>query len=347
MLYIKHISSVIPQRTFELNDTNSIVLSKNNQLQAIEPSYVGIPNAMLRRMGKAVRISVGAALPILQQEHELNGIIIGTANGGMEDSIKFMNQIIQYLEDMLAPGNFVQSTPNGIAAQIGLIQKNKNYNITHVHRGLAFENAVLDAAMQLKTNPEATFLLGATDEISTYNYTIDLLAGWYKQETVSNIQLYDSASSGSIAGEGAVMMIVDADPNNALFELRGIQFWQSNDEEECKRRIENFLNPFLNTNEAPELMISGENGDNRFTKFYEISEKLLPSSCAVCRFKHLSGEYPTAVSQAFTLASHIFSTQEIPGTTLKKQRDFDKLNNILIYNTYHGQQHSLIFLSHT
>ncbi len=87
------------------------------------------------------------------------------------------------------PANFVQSTSNAAAAQIALVTKNHNYNITHVHRGLAFENALMDAVMLLKENPDAGYLLGCTDEISAYNYNIDRLAGWFRDEPVLNTEL--------------------------------------------------------------------------------------------------------------------------------------------------------------
>src|SRR5690606_9142933 len=138
-------------------------------------------------------------------EPSIDGIIIGTANGGMEDCIKFLNQIIDYEEGMLTPGNFVQSTPNAIAAQMGLLGKNKGYNITHVHRGLAFENALLDAMMTIRENPGNNYLLRAVDEISAYRYNIDLLDGCFKKENITNADLYDTGSPGTIAGEGAAM----------------------------------------------------------------------------------------------------------------------------------------------
>ncbi len=75
-----------------------VLMSKNpetlrepieNQLKAIEPTYENIPPGMLRRMGKAVRMGVGVALPLVKQTDSIiDGIIIGTANGGMEDCIK-------------------------------------------------------------------------------------------------------------------------------------------------------------------------------------------------------------------------------------------------------------------
>src|SRR5271154_6915768 len=147
MFYIHHINCISPQKTFSDIDIENINAPVENKLLVVEPSYEGIPLGILRRMGKAVRIGVGAALQIVKQNPD--GIIIGTANGGMEDCIKFLNQIIDYNEGMLAPGNFVQSTTNAVASQLGLMSANKGYNITHVHRALAFENAMTDTQLML------------------------------------------------------------------------------------------------------------------------------------------------------------------------------------------------------
>ena len=158
MFYIHQTTCISPQQTFPDAGLDHLNGSVENKLKVVEPSYEGIPPGILRRMGKAVRIGVGAALSIINQKPD--GIIIGTANGGMEDCIKFLNQIIDYDEGMLTPGNFVQSTTNAIAGQLGLMSSNKGYNITHVHRALAFENAIIDADMLLKENPGCSYLLG-------------------------------------------------------------------------------------------------------------------------------------------------------------------------------------------
>ncbi|MBK7121884.1 MAG: hypothetical protein IPH68_03205 [Chitinophagaceae bacterium] len=70
----------------------------DNKMLAIEPAYEGIPPGVLRRMGKAIRMGVGAALPLIKQNENINGIIIGSANAGMDECVKFLNQIVQYEE---------------------------------------------------------------------------------------------------------------------------------------------------------------------------------------------------------------------------------------------------------
>lgn len=344
MLYIHHTSCISAQDTLK-GDLEILHESHENKLKAIEPVYEGIPPNILRRMGKAVKITVGAALPLLNKISRLDGIIIGTANGGMEDCIKFMNQIIEYNEGLLTPANFVQSTPNGLAAQLGLLKNNKGYNITHVHRGHSFENALIDAKLLLEECPQNQYLLGAADEISTYNFNVDFLGGWYKKETVSNKELYKTDSPASIAGEGAAMFIVSADKTNALAELKAIHTLHSKDQDYVISELSAFIKEHLN-DESPNVLITGENGDNRFTPFYEAAEKLVPEKTTVLRFKHMSGEYPTASGQAVWLATQILQGKPHPKHAVKKEGESKTAKNILIYTNYKGLQHTFILLSH-
>src|SRR4051794_27018158 len=107
MFYIHQTRCISPQQMFLNVNIELLNPSVENKLKVVEPAYEGIPFSILRRMGKAVRIGVGAAMPLIQNTPGLNGIVIGTANGGMEDCIKFLNQIIEYNEGTLTPTNFV------------------------------------------------------------------------------------------------------------------------------------------------------------------------------------------------------------------------------------------------
>jgi len=115
MFYIHQTSCISPQAGLDAPKP-----PEDNLLKAIEPSYEGIPGNVLRRMSKSVKMGIGATLSLLP--FTSGGILIGTGNGGMEDSVKFLKQIIDYDEGLLTPGPFVQSTANAIASQIGLLQ---------------------------------------------------------------------------------------------------------------------------------------------------------------------------------------------------------------------------------
>jgi beta-ketoacyl synthase-like protein len=343
MFYIHQATCISPQQTFSNINLEILNDVTDNKLKAVEPTYEGIPNGILRRMGKAVRMGIGTALPLISRKPD--GIIIGTSNGGMEDCIKFLNQIIDYDEGMLAPGNFVQSTTNAIAGQLGMMSSNKGYNITHVHRAFAFENAMIDAAMLLKENPANNYLLGGVDEISAYNYNIEYLGGWYKKEIISNKDLYVSNSIASIAGEGSAMFLVNNDKTNAVAELQAIHIFHTEDENEVSNQLKKFLEINLPGEEKLDLLIIGENGDNRLLKYYSICEALINDDVTITRFKHMVGEYPTSSAIAVWLACYIMLQQNIPHHMIKKSGEKNEFKKVLIYNNYKGLQHSFILLS--
>jgi beta-ketoacyl synthase-like protein len=344
MFYIHQAYCISPQKTFGDVDLETLNEPVNKKLLAVEPSYEGIPPGILRRMGKAVRMGVGAAMPIIKNNGPLNGIIIGTAKGGMEDCIKFLNQIVQYEEGMLAPGNFVQSTANAIAAQLGLLSNNKSYNTTHVHRGLAFENAAIDACMQLRQLPGSNYLFGGVDEISDFDYNIENLSGAYKKEDISNKQLYDMDSPGSIAGEGAAMFLVNDKKEKAIAKLEGIKIFQTEDEALVKNNLQHFIEKNIPPGENIDLLLSGENGDNTIKKFYSVCESLMSEDTAVARFKHMGGAVPTATSFGLWLCCHALQHKTLPSHMMKKPLSKPGIQNILLYNNYKGVQHSIMLI---
>jgi hypothetical protein len=336
-----HLSHCIyPQGGFEDLNKETIRLSHNNRLTALEPSYDGIPKGVLRRMGKAVRIGVGAALPLLSAK-QLDGIILGTANGGMEDCVRFFNQIMDYDEGNLTPTNFVQSTTNAIASQIGLMAGNKQYNSTHVHAGLAFENALIDSYLQQRNKPGSFHLVGGVDEISDYNYNIDLLGGWNKTDPIINTALFNANTAGSLAGEGAAMFITSNLAEGAESCIVALSTISTS----VIKEVEDWQNQFISdycTEYLPDLIISGENGDARELPYYDLLEGHL-KEVAIARYKHLSGEFPTANAIALWLANQVLKMQKVPLVMVKKGESLH-YNTVLIYNVYHQSQHSLILL---
>ncbi len=346
MFYIHKAACISPQQTFGEIDIEQPNPSLDNKLYSIEPKYPHFNGNALRRMSKSTRMGSGAALPLLADEAKPDGIIIGTQVSGMEENGKFLNQIIEYNEDMLTPGSFVQGTPNTISSQIALINNNKNYNLTHVHRGLAFENAVIDTAMLISENPGHTYLLGGVDEISANNYTLDTLGGWFKKEACQSNELYNSTTNGSLSGEGATMFTVSGSKTGALAKLTAITTIHSTDTVIVQERIKSFISQNLPNGEKIDLMLSGENGDARTLPFYLACETLLDNQVPVARFKHMCGEYPTASSFALWLASNFLGNGlNVPQHMLKKQGDLKVLKNILIYNTHKMGQHSCMLVS--
>ena len=345
MIYVHQIASVSPQKELLPASIDEVNESVNNVLKVVEPKYEGVPLSILRRMGKAVRMGVGAALPLIKSmEFPLNGIVIGTANGGMEDCIKFLNQVIEFEEGTLTPTNFVQSTPNAIAAQLSLLSANNGYNITHVNRGLAFENALLDVWMLLRENETHTYLLGGVEEISSYNYNIDYLADWFKKKETSNKEMFGSFTDGTLSGEGSAMFIVNNIPQSAIAQVSALQLMHTEEVKDIEEQLHLFLKKNLPHGESVEILLSGENGDMRPQHFFEAVENILSDS-TVARFKHLTGDFATVSALALHMACQLIETNTLPDYMIKIDRKKERFKNILIYNQHKGIQHSFILVS--
>jgi len=337
-IYIKSSVCISARNTFGETDLSEHSL-QTEKLMAREPVYSMIAPAVLRRMGKAVRMTCGAVSKLNLENHPVNGIIIGTANGGMEDCIRFLNQIVQYDEGTLTPTNFVQSTPNAIASTIGMNHQCRGYNITHVHRGNAFENALLDAFMYLVENKNSTLLLGGIDEISDYNYNIERLGGWYKNEIPVN-GLYESKTEGSIAGEGCAAFTVSNNSESALLEIVDVSTLHSTDVDEVLQQLKQFCDKHaLNLSET--MLVSGHNGDVRNETLHYAVESHFQQS-AIIRYKHFFGEFPTMSALALWLIGQAATNSGILPEHFYLRKSESKIKNYLICNHYKGYQHGFI-----
>ena len=289
MLYIHLSNCVSPQQTFGAVDLETLRPSMDNQLFVLEPTCPNIPPGLLRRMGKAVKISFrrSAALAGRPPRPLMESSWAPVTGDWNCFCIKFLDQIIQYDEGMLTPANFVQSTANAMASQISLLSHNHAYNTTHVHRGLAFEQALLDAMMLSAERPSKTFLLGGADEISSYNNHIETLAGSFKSETIANEALYACDSPGSLAGEGAAFFRVSGVPGPVA--VAALETLHTSDVPLVPRPTGGVPRSIYLA-QGPDLLLTGENGDNRLHALYASLETL--SGSGIARFKHMSEGTP-------------------------------------------------------
>ena len=347
-MYITDLKAISPQKTYneELLQGEKIT-HKSKVYSVIEPDYMDfIPKGLLRRMGKAVRMGVGAGLPLVKAHTDLDGIIIGTANGGLEDCIKFLNQIVEYNEGVLTPTNFVQSTPNAIAGQLALMGENRGYNSTYTNGGLAFENALLDALLLFQEGSVKKILLGGIEEISDYNYNIDSLANKYKDDIVNDIDLLSSKTIGTVCGEGASMFVLEKEAHTAFAQILDIEqatYPSKVDIAFCLNQI--LERNQLNIDDIDTVML-GYNGDINHNSWYDyVGNDLLPKSNTYS-FKNLIGDYRTSSAFATWISAHILngSKELLPFIQLREVHN-KEISRILIYNHFDGVRHGFILLS--
>lgn len=346
-MFIVDLLTISPQNTYSANEyLQKHITFQGNKLVAAEPNYQGvITSSQLRRMGKSLRMGIGCGLPLLQKHENIEGIIIGTSEGGLEGCISFLNQIVDYDEGTLTPTNFIQSTPNAVAGQLALITGNTNYNITHVNGGLSFENSLLDAEMLLEEKSSAKVLVGNVEEISEYNFNIDTTAGNYKKETIDSNDLIGSNTSGTVAGEGAAMFILSGSPKpNGAIEILSIETIS----EPTTLELENLCHAVLSkhnlTFDQIDGVIVGMNGDNRSDHWYDGLVKKHFQEQTIFTYKNLVGEYPTSSAFAVKMGVDLLSGMKY-SDEIVWQKGKSNFKNLLIYNHYKGKQHSFILLS--
>jgi len=322
---------------------------EKDYLTCIEPDYKEIINPnLIRRMGRVIKMGVAASMKCLKDINLENpdAIITGTSLGCIEDTEKFLHQIVINKEQFLPPTSFIQSTHNTIAGQIALLLKCNSYNYAYVHRNFSFENALLDALMMLQEQPANKILLGGVDEITKVSYTIMQRLGIYKSALGLTADVFKNRTEGSIAGEGSTFFVLSNQSENAFAAVNGVKiFFKPADNAETQKQINDFITKQGLTVADLDAVIMGYSGDsNSDTVYDKISEELFPQN-NILYYKNLCGEYFTSSAFAMWTAANILKHQTIPDAMKFRYLKDKPLKNILIYNQYKNSEHSLIHLS--
>lgn len=350
-MYIRATGNISPQKTFGHGPMDEApVVYNGNRLTAIEPDYKDIIDPkLIRRMSRIIRMGVAAAMECL---HEAaikvpDAIVTGTAYGCLEDTNSFLSKMVEFNEELLTPTAFIQSTHNTIGAQIGLMLQCNHYNNAFVHRGFSFESALLDGMMLINENEAGNVLVGAIDEIINSSHTILNRFGLYKQSNICNLDIYQSTSKGTIAGEGATFFLLAKEPSNTDYaKLEGLHtFYKPANVAEVEQQVNIFLQKHQVGISEIDLIITGKNGDAAGDKIYDALCATVFAGKQTINYKHLCGEYPTAAAFAVWLAAHILKFKKLPVIISQQLSSQKNIKKVLVYNHYMGIHHSLYLLS--
>ncbi|MCF8256455.1 MAG: beta-ketoacyl synthase chain length factor [Flavobacteriales bacterium] len=344
-MYIRDLRCISPQRTFDGEGlfAEGPIVHSGSQYWAEEPSYAGvIPNGLLRRMGKSVRLATGAAMPLLT-EHAVDGIIIGSTDGGMEDCHRFLNQIIEYNEGTLTPTTFVQGSPSAVAGGLALMAKNPGYNNTHANKGISFENGLMDAWLLMREGAAKRMMVGCVEEISPAQFRIETLAGFIKKDEVRADGLYLSKTPGAVNGEGAAMFVVQDVPEDAVAEIVDFDVISFPTMGDLLAKATQLLkrNGLAYSDVDGVMMgLSGDAGSDPV--YHSFADAVLPGAGRLS-FKNIFGESPSASAFATWYVAQLLSGREpVPMTVLRQA--VKPLRTILIHNHYQGKQHGFVLM---
>ncbi|MBO7477931.1 MAG: beta-ketoacyl synthase chain length factor [Salinivirgaceae bacterium] len=263
--------------------------------------------SLRRRMSRIVKMGVACGLKCAEElpSDSIDGIVTATGLGCLGDTEKFMESIVVNNERLLNPTPFIQSTFNTIGGQIALLRGIHSYNVTYVHRGLSFESALIDAAMQV-ADGKRNVLLGAVDEITASSADIQRRLGMTREYEL---------------GEGANFFVLNtATPDSHQTAILDIdtRSGKLTDSELTEWIVEMARRNGINANDL--CIVANCNTDTADSVANCLSLKIKPLPFKTC-------EYHTLSAQALDFA--------INNSTA---------NNTLIISDYQGINHSLILL---
>jgi hypothetical protein len=215
-----------------------------------------------------------------------------------------------------------------------------SYNQTYTHGAFSFESALLDGLLQLSESSNQNILVGSADEITHTSHTLVNRFGILKKENVNSLEIFNLKTKGGLLGEGSGWFVLSNQSKKEKIKVDAVAtFFQPANMESA---IRNFLSKNQTTN--VDFVLSGKSGDVKLDRGIAVTvNNVFPTSDSGV-FKHLCGEYFTSSSFALWLAHTILKNGNVPSAVLE-QGSMLSPQNILIYNRYLQDHHSLILVS--
>ena len=309
-----------------------------------------ITPAESRRMGKLLKRAVAVSLNTLAKGGCAmpDAIISGTGLGCVENTEKFLNALIDNNEECLPPTPFMQSTHNTISSQIALKLQCHGYNSTYSHLGTSFDSALLDAVLQFEMQQIETALVGGYDEITpAYFKMLDKL-GYWRKEDVTIAKLKKIGTSGAIAGDAAVSVLLSNNRNqNTLCQLVDIDIFTCKNLQELPNRCRTFLQKNHHEQQQIDAVMCGFSGDDANDSVYNtLIEQEFPDTPALW-YKHLFGESFCSSGYGIYAAATCLKMGQNPDILCYNlaSKNISKLSNILVINHFQKKDYSLTLLS--
>jgi 3-oxoacyl-(acyl-carrier-protein) synthase len=137
-----------------------------DDIEQLKDSRDMIPPMEARRMGKLLKAATMTSLRVLKEAgiEKPDAIITATSLGMIDNSEKFLNDLVENNETLLKPTLFMQSTHNTIGSSLAIRLGCHGYNITYAQGKDSLEWAKRDAVRLIKTGKANSVLVGLHDE---------------------------------------------------------------------------------------------------------------------------------------------------------------------------------------
>jgi 3-oxoacyl-[acyl-carrier-protein] synthase II len=348
--YINGVGIISPQRTFDNSEFLSNVKTYETTLTCITPDFKAyLSPVQLRRLSRMLRIGMTAATICLKDAGITvpDGIVTATGYGFLDETEKFLKELLERNEKQLTPTFFMQGTYNALAGLVALSVKCTGYNNTYVSKGFAFENALQDCLLQLTSNPNQNLLLGSYDESAAVQYTAGMREHQFKAEPSNSLDIFKNKTEGCIQGEGSAFFDLSGESSASTWcSVEGLQLiYRPESAEELTQTIKSFLSKHDVKKSDVDLVVSGMSGCKSKDLLLESLESLLFVDTPRTYFKHLCGEYCTATTFGMWLAASILKKQHVPEVVKASNGEFpNSIKTILLINHYFNRNYSVILL---
>jgi len=349
--FIQGLGMISPQKTYD----NALFLDEistydRNVLTCVVPDFKAYINPIqLRRLSRMLRIGLAAATICRRDagiEHP-DGIITATGYGFLDETEKFLREMLELKEKQLTPTHFMQGTYNALAGLEAVTIKCMGYNNTYVSKGFAFENALQDAMLRLEENPELHYLVGSYDEAAAVQFIASIRESHFKAESISNLELFNTNTKGTIQGEAAAFFdLTGSRTDNTWCRLVDVEMSYRPDSTEG---LATALRSFLDKNEISlddvDVWANGITGDAMRDVLLKDLETSTLKDIPQVRYKHLCGDYCTATSFALWLGASMLKKQTIPAIVKASAFETPKeINTVLSVGHYMNRNYAFMLM---
>jgi 3-oxoacyl-(acyl-carrier-protein) synthase len=321
-IYINSVKQISVQKPLVDEWFDAPIAYNEQYVRAIEPDYKQFftPNET-RRYGKILKRALLVSREALRTGGVIapDAIITGTGLGCIENTEFFLKDLTFSGEELLKPTHFMNSTHNTISSLVAIDAHCHACNTTYSHKGVSFENALLDAFMQLQHGAK-TALVGAHDEMTPDYFTLLKRIGYLGR--------------GGFSGETAVAMLLSSKKTEeSMCKINAVELNYGKD----------ITTPSIAQN--IDYVMTGINGNPENDEIYFANCEKLFSNVPLLQYKNLFGESYTASAFGVYVAAICLQKGKIAENLFAGAKRALSPHNILIYNHFEGKNHSFVLLS--
>jgi len=315
-------------------------------VRAVEPNYREYiePNRS-RRMGKILKRAIVTARVAAEKSGVAmpDAIISGTGLGCIENTEIFLEAMARNGEELLQPTYFMQSTHNTISSLISIDMKCYGYNNTFTHKGVSFENALLDAFLQFTAGRIKTALVSGFDEM-TPKYQLILSRIGYWRAFDENIKL--KKGEEAFAGETSVSFMLSSEKNEkSICRIDGIELLYKPKENDLQFALNKLLKENNCSIDDIDAVVAGISGNHTNDEVYYRNAPILFEGKPLIGYKHIFGESYTASGMGMYVAATCLRKQYVPRHLLLNGcSEIKSVKTLLLYNHSENKNHSLTLL---